>query len=100
MRSAHCSSACVKLASTFCIPLSSVGGDEILLNMCCYVQVEQLEGPAAQIDAADFFWAEPPKPKVGCLYHTEVDVHNLECNYWSSAPSSSQTLAAHRRIQR
>ena len=30
------------------------------------MQVEQLEGPAAHIDGGDFFWAEPPKPKVCC----------------------------------
>jgi hypothetical protein len=31
-----------------------------------YLVMEQLEGPSAHIDGADFFWAEPPKPKV-CL---------------------------------
>ena len=37
---------------------------EELFNMCWRLQVEQLEAPAAQIDGGDFFWAEPPKPKV------------------------------------
>jgi hypothetical protein len=48
--------------------------------MCCKAQVEQLEGPAAQIDGADFFWAEPPKPKVSRILFMSQTGQVFQCS--------------------